>query len=78
MRTRALRAYRVEVFKLNQENMAAKLELQPSHYNMIENANRGISLSLFGRIWDIVHKATGKTMEEVFFDLKSHEVTTRK
>lgn len=71
MRSTGLKIIRQEM-GVTQERMMELLELKsPSHYTMIENGQRGISLNLFNKIVEV----SQKPMKEVFYILKSHEVT---
>lgn len=71
MKSTFLKNYRAELGISSQE-MASLLDLKPNNYSMIENAKRGISLELLYA----VSKLTGKPMEQVFFDAKSHELSS--
>lgn len=72
MRSTGLKIIRQEM-GVTQERMMELLELKsPSHYTMIENGQRGISLNLFNKIVEV----SQKPMKEVYSILKSHEVTT--
>lgn len=53
-----------EIANLTQEDMAAKLEMSVSGYNLIENGKRRMQLDVAKKISDIF----GLTIEEIFFD----------
>lgn len=55
---------------LTQEQMAEKLDIVVSHYNMMENGKRRVSLSHAKRIAEIFNK----TIEEIFFTHEFHEM----
>lgn len=72
MRTTGLKIIRQEM-NATQKQMMELLELNtPSHYTMIENGQRGVSVNLLAKIAEV----SDKSIKEVYSILKSHEVTT--
>lgn len=56
-----------------QEDMAEKLDVVVSHYNMMENGKRKISLDFAKKIADIF----GKSIDEIFFADNFHNMTNK-
>lgn len=63
-----VKSYR-EKYGLTQQNMAEKLGITVSAYNMIENGKRGISLSTAKRISLILNQS----IDELFFNDSVHD-----
>ncbi|WP_017752478.1 helix-turn-helix transcriptional regulator [Clostridium tyrobutyricum] len=59
---------------LTQEQIAKKLGISVSAYNMIENGNRGISLLRAKQL----EKILNVSIDEIFFDNKFHNKQNKK